>query len=159
ISDGPAIAESEGLHDTPEQAQEVSLPVVVNGKIGRAGEVDYYAFETLEGQEITFEVIASLGFDPRLTLYEVSGSWFDPRRAVPLASNDDPTPPMNRRLIYRYKRKGRYLVKVGHSSVTSFPPYPYQLQVALTAESTPSQKKIAESILPQEEQKKPGEKR
>ena len=48
----PTIRESTQPHHAPDRAQAVSFPVVVNGKIGKEGELDYYGFNVTEGQEL-----------------------------------------------------------------------------------------------------------
>lgn len=46
------------VHGTPETAQEIAVPVGVNGRIANSGEMDYYAFNAKKGERFTFEVIA-----------------------------------------------------------------------------------------------------
>ena len=98
VSPFPAVKEEE----TPEF---LSLPAAVNGRISRDGEEDFYAFEASDGQQIDFEVVYDPGppripgrpapktIDPELTLYASSGSWFDPKRPIRLAFNDEPISP------------------------------------------------------------------
>jgi len=102
ILDLPISAEPEGSHETPDTAVSVEkLPVIFNGRIGRRGESDFYAFDVTAGQTLTFEAISGLssigaaggnavGFDPSISIFEPSGSWFDPKRINRVAFNDEP---------------------------------------------------------------------
>ena len=65
IHQDPVIAESSQPHQQPATAQPVTVPVVVNGTIGRHGELDYYSLEASRGQEVAFEVIFSMKPWPR----------------------------------------------------------------------------------------------
>ena len=132
VTDELVLAEGEASHDRPHQAQMVRFPVVVNGRIEKGGEVDYYAFEARKGQELTFEVMGT-GFDPHLALYEPTGSWFDPGQVTRLAFNDerrsrlsDPSP----QLTYRFPGDGRYLLKVGSFLARGGPDAVYRLRIA-----------------------------
>jgi catechol 2,3-dioxygenase-like lactoylglutathione lyase family enzyme len=53
----PECTESEP-NDTPAQAQRVTLPLVINGRIDRPGDVDVFAFEGKAGDEIVADVRA-----------------------------------------------------------------------------------------------------
>ena len=121
------------------------LPVAVNGRIRRDGEEDFYGFEASDGQRVDFEVVYDPGppripgqpapktIDPELTLYASSGSWFDPRRPVRLAFNDEPLSPRvskAAKLTYKFAAPGRYLIKVGSFKGLGSSDYCYQLRVA-----------------------------
>ena len=45
-------------NDSPQQAQRITLPVIVNGRIDRPGDRDVFRFEGRAGQEIVAEVYA-----------------------------------------------------------------------------------------------------
>jgi len=81
--DLPEFTETEP-NDTPAQANRVELPVAINGRIGKAGDADYFAF-TLKGkQAVKMEVRARrLGspLDSVLTLFNEQGA--------EIADNDD----------------------------------------------------------------------
>jgi hypothetical protein len=148
------ISEGEASHSKPENAQAVSFPVVINGKIGQPGEVDYYAIEVPEDQKLMFEVITGGGLlaassrqalftEPKLTLYEGTGSWFDPLRVTPLMPEDRSImwpPPQRRtdvpptylpRLIHRFVKNGRYVIEVMGFDGTGGPDHCYQLRMVL----------------------------
>ena len=143
VTSDPVLTETEGPHQTPGEAQKLQFPVVVNGKISQGGELDFYGFAAAEGQELTFEVISHLGIEPTLTLYEPTGSWFDPNRARELAFHlgklstpaslhtFDGMPQYEKpRLTYRFNRKGHYLVQVGAHLSKGGPDCPYQFRIA-----------------------------
>ena len=149
VGSEPITAETEKLHDTPDLAQPLSLPVVVHGKISQPGDVDYYSFEVLQGQELLFEVFAKpavstlagpRGFDAQLAIYQPTASWFDAAQVTRLAFNDEPVSKEHRqsnefvstnpRLHYRFIKAGRYLVQVASFLGYGGPDCPYQLRVA-----------------------------
>ena len=138
----PTLEEAETAHNSAGTAQPVSIPATIEGKIGEIGEVDYYAFEVSAGEDLTFEVFSNappgsfMGppgqFDPELTLYEPTGSWFDPERAIRLAFNDEPGSPLVSnapKLTYQFKKAGRYLVRVSSFMWKGSPDYSYQLRI------------------------------
>jgi Tol biopolymer transport system component len=54
-----ALAEGGENHDSPTHGQMISLPVTVAGVIGRAGNVDYYRFKAVAGQQIGIQAMTS----------------------------------------------------------------------------------------------------
>lgn len=64
-------------NDSPRTAQKVTLPLKLEGRIGRAGDVDYYRFEAKAGQEVGVQVLAAtIGskLDPVLELSDAAGN-------------------------------------------------------------------------------------
>ncbi len=124
------IAESKDPHDQAHEAQVVNIPCVVAGRISNRGDLDYYAFEVSEGQEIAFRVISSrltrqnARVAAQLALYKVTGSWFDPNRPTQLASSSS-----RGRFIYKFGQEGRYVVKVSSFLGTGGPDFTYQLRI------------------------------
>ena len=135
----PQLQEQEAPHHKPTQSQFVPLPVVVNGRIRKGGETDYYSFQVPAGEELIFQVHsrpperqAAGGWDPYLALYQPAGSWFDSDRARRLAYNNEPTSQhitAMPHLSYRFPRAGTYLVEVGAESGQGGPHGSYQLQI------------------------------
>jgi hypothetical protein len=85
VSRLPLITEASGSRDR-EHPQEVTLPVGINGRIGKPGEIDYYSFDAKKGQHFTFEVIArrhQSALDPMLAVLNAKGAR--------LVENDDMT--------------------------------------------------------------------
>src|SRR5439155_12621806 len=58
VGDLPEVMEREP-NDTRKQAMPVSVPVTVNGKIDRPGDVDSYRFKVSKGQRLILEVLAN----------------------------------------------------------------------------------------------------
>jgi hypothetical protein len=117
------------------------FPIVLNGRVAERGESEMYRIEAESGQTLTFEVISGFDtFDPTLTLYEQSGSWFDPHRLNRLAFNDEPLSyagySTNPRLSWRFARAGEYCLKVEAFAGQGSPDYSYQLRVTNGAESS-----------------------
>ena len=136
----PVTEESEAAHHTPGSAQELSFPVVVNGRISGPGEVDYYQFEIGRDQELSFEVIASRraktstwNFTPYFVLFDAQGSWFDPERPRALASSSE----LTHDLTYRC-RTGRYLLAIRSLLYNGMPDYTYPLRIRPTDASVAS---------------------
>ncbi len=57
VMDGPVVVESPGSHQTVELAQKVTLPAVLNGKLGETGQQDYYSFYARKDEQLQFEVV------------------------------------------------------------------------------------------------------
>jgi hypothetical protein len=113
------IAGTGAPHDTPDTAQPVKLPVAVNGRISKSGQLDYYALDIARAQTVAFEVVALHGadFDPQLALYQAGGSYLDPKRSKRLLFHEEIAQggmPADRRMTYRFTKPGRYLVNLGN---------------------------------------------
>lgn len=79
----PELLESEP-NPTPQKAQRVTLPRIVNGRISKPGDVDVFSFEAAAGDEIVAEITARrLGspLDSQLRLTDAAGKL--------IACNDD----------------------------------------------------------------------
>ena len=139
VDEGGVISEIGTPHPSARQAQEIGVPVIVNGRIGEHGELDAYGFDAVAGQDLTFEIAQTEHFEPRLALYRPTGSWLDPDRPTRLLfreqENSDLIPVRNR-YTYRVAESGRYLVEVGSLLGKGGPDCGYQLRV-LTAVPAP----------------------
>ena len=100
VNSDAVVLEAATPHHTPEEAQQVVLPALVNGKIGKERERDYYAFDVLKGQQIAFEVFAR------------------GRRSAPTKGEGKPFDAIPRmRWTYQFPKEGRYLVRVESSRI------------------------------------------
>ena len=113
----PVQMEAAGAHELPKQAQKIThLPVAVHGRIAQVGEVDYYSFQVKAGDLWRFRTLSSEALDPALSIYKLTGSWFDPDRATRLAFSDEPVPypdlTTEASLQYKFAEAGEYLVRV-----------------------------------------------
>ena len=137
------IMEIEESTGEPEHAPRLSgFPLVVNGRIAKKGEVDYYSFEAQPGEELSFEVFSGFSpFDPSLTILEASGSWFDPHRLNRVAFSDEPLwyPDFSTdtKLVHRFEHGGRFLVRVEGFDGRGSPSDVYQLRIS-TGPSAPA---------------------
>ena len=136
VTGSPVVREGETAHDTPENSQQLKIPVLASGKIWEKGEVDYYSFDVLPAQEIEFQAVSNVAakgsnFDAvQLTLYEPTGSWFDPKRPTRLGFSQDA------RLRHKFSKGGRYLLLVGTFAGISGPDMVYVLRIAPAGSST-----------------------
>jgi len=152
VHEHPVLTEIDKVHNKPELSQAIQNPVVVNGKIGRQGELDYYSIEVAKNEELAFEVITThqtlAGFRPQLRLYESFDSWLGAQKykrlafhteiegEIPnspgLASPPYGSTPINSGLTYRFPKKGRYFIEVGSERYVGKSEYTYQLRVVPT---------------------------
>jgi hypothetical protein len=110
------------------------FPLILDGRIAKRGDVNTHPIAVQAGQVLTFEVRSGFqAFDPSITLAERSGSWFDPDRVNPIASNDEPLyfPGLSTdaRLVHRFERAGNYLVRIASFSGMGGPDYGYELKI------------------------------
>lgn len=119
-------------NDRGENAQPLALPVIVNGRIDRPGDVDVFRFEGKSGAEIVAEVVARrLGspLDSTLTLTDAAG--------VTLASNDDfddkgaglLTHQADSRLSFKLPADGVYFLTLADTQHQGGPEFAYRLRV------------------------------
>jgi hypothetical protein len=131
----PSILEANASHEQPQESQPIqTYPVVLHGKLLGKGEVDFYSFEVQKDQELRFDALtAGAGFDPSITLYEPTGSWFRPDRLTELAFNDEPISypglPLHAALTYRFPKQGRYLIRLSGFLGEGGPDHYYQLSI------------------------------
>jgi hypothetical protein len=119
-------------NDRPENAQPLTLPAIVNGRIDRPGDEDVFCFDGKKGDEIVAEVSARrLGspLDSTLALTDVSG-----RR---LAFNDDYddkgagllTHQADSRLNAKLPADGTYFIRLADAQHQGGPEYGYRLHL------------------------------
>ena len=116
VTEGIVILEN-NPNNTPPQAQAVALPVVLAGKLEAVEDLDYYKFESKEGETLTFEMVCARLQDkihdlqkhakPMLSLFDDQGR--------ELAANDtfffaDPL------LSYTIPKAGSYFLQVREST-------------------------------------------
>ena len=143
VVDEPVVVETTGSHQTIEQAQPVTFPVVMNGKLGKRGELDYYSLHAKAGQELSFKVVRgeeifdpgvqSERFTPQLALYHPGGSWFDPHRPTRLLSEEEKSSdlmPIEARGTYRFPQDGQYFLEISGLFGQGCPDCAYQVRVA-----------------------------
>ncbi|HEV3143881.1 MAG TPA: PPC domain-containing protein [Gemmataceae bacterium] len=87
VTDLPIFMEQEP-NDTPEQANRVTIPVAINGRIGKRRDVDHFVFHANKGQAIRCEVKARRFGTPLCSSLDSFLEVLTPKGQV-LAANDD----------------------------------------------------------------------
>lgn len=150
----PAINEVQTPHHAATEAQPITFPLVVHGRISSPGEVDFYGLDIPKAKELKFELTisreaAANRFRPQLALYQTRGSWLDSSRAVRLAFTDqiqgdtiiintDPREKSGTRLELRYQcnKEGRYYLEVGSLFGRGSLDQIYQLRIVAAEKSS-----------------------
>ncbi len=128
----PEVLESEAA-PAPGKAQDVSLPVIVNGRINAPGEKDSFRFPGKKGQAVAIEVRARrLGspLDSRLTLTNGRGE--------KVAESDDlkdrgeglVTHQADSGLLFKLPEDGTYTVTLSDTQGKGGPEYAYRLRIS-----------------------------
>ncbi|HET9321069.1 MAG TPA: hypothetical protein VFO27_14880, partial [Bryobacteraceae bacterium] len=144
VTNERTVAEAENLTGDPEHAPRLdAIPIVVNGRIAKKGEVDYYRFDAQAGETLSFEAVSGFSaFDPSIAILEQSGSWFDPHRLNRVAFNDEPLyfPDFSTdaKLVHRFEHGGSYLVSVAAFEGQGGSNDVYQLRVSTGPGTPPS---------------------
>ncbi len=102
----PETKESE-INDSVGESQTLSLPATVVGEIQKVGDNDHFKFKARAGQQIIFEVIASMvnsRLDSVLTLMD--------DKSQTLATNNDYDARRDSLLAYTFKQDGEYIVRI-----------------------------------------------
>ena len=135
VVDEPVSLEAPGPRSRPAQAQSVEIPTLLNGKLSRNGEIDFYSFRASSGDRLHIQALSNTTvtkFDGvRLTLYKEGGSWFDPERPERLLFSPQS------RITHLCRESGRYLVEVSSNLGVGGPDFFYQLQVATSEPADP----------------------
>jgi hypothetical protein len=124
---------SQKPNDSPETAQPVTLPVIVNGRIDSPGDEDVFRFAGSAGEQIVAEVYASRldsPLDSVLALTDAAGKQ--------LAFNDDfddqgsglETHHADSYLTATLPADGNYFLRIGDSQRHGGPDYAYRLRIS-----------------------------
>jgi len=104
------------------QPQSITVPIILDGQINQAQDVDVFRFEGQEGQKLVFEVLAArLGspVDASLTLHDASGQI--------IASSDDTAESVDPRLEITLPRTGTYFLSLLDVHEQGGPQFVYRL--------------------------------
>ncbi len=133
VSDLPEVMEREP-NNAQRQAQRVTAPVIVNGRIDKPGDADMFAFEAKAGDKLVFDVMARrLGspLDAKITL--------GPQRALgKFITADDVkderfgliTHHADPRLAHTFEQDGTYTITIEDTQGKGGPEYAYRLSVS-----------------------------
>ncbi len=125
-------------NNTTGNANAVTTPITLNGKIDKSGDVDYFSFEIEEPQLLVFEVEAnklSSNLDALLTLYgpgkpmEASEemAWNDNKEQVLMVNDDGIT--ADARIDWNFEETGKYSVAIRDLNKQGGETYPYRLNI------------------------------
>jgi len=122
VGDVPETIETE-TNDTPDQANEVTIPAVINGMSDRAGDVDYFRFTAPAGQRLVLECQArriDTRTDPVVAVYDAAGRELSSNRGyLGRGALLDFTTPAS----------GEYKIRVHDAVYQGGPDYAYRLSV------------------------------
>lgn len=128
----PETTAKDGIHRR-EKAQKVKLPQIVNGRIERAGEPDFFRFDARAGDEVVAEVYARRLGSPLDSVLRISDA-----AGKELAANDDfedkgaglITHQADSRILFRAPSKGTYYIQLGDAQRKGGPEYAYRMRVS-----------------------------
>ena len=152
VNADPVIEESEETHSTPERAQPIDYPVVINGKIDKPGEVDFYQVDLPTPCELSLEIRPSHAalaqkFRPDVGVFAKRPSFLNPDHLARLAFADtektqgekvimnfDPREREGTQINLNYPvpSPGQYFLRVGSLRGDSALDFVYQFRVALS---------------------------
>jgi len=132
VDDLPEVVESES-NDTPQSAQPITAPVVVNGRINTPGDVDHFLISAKAKQTLVMEVFArrlDSPLDSVLTLFNPKG--------VQVAENDDTvdkseglvTHHSDSYISYTFPAAGDYVLRIADAQGKGGDEFAYRLSVA-----------------------------
>ena len=127
----PELLEKEP-NDSEKSAQRVKLPVIVNGRIDRPGDWDFYRFTGRAGQELVAEVTARRLGSPLDSMLRLSDA-----RGRQIAFNDDHedraagllTHQADSYLAVRLPANGTYYLAIGDTQQQGGPEYAYRIRI------------------------------
>ena len=122
VSDFPDFNESE-TNDTVEAANSITLPVAINGRIGRAKDVDRFKFKVDKDQKVVCDVAAYRFGSPLDAVLMLT----DPKGAV-LQQNDD-SAAADARIEFDAKKDTEYVIAVRDLTGRGGDPFGYRLMV------------------------------
>ncbi|HLJ55381.1 MAG TPA: PPC domain-containing protein, partial [Chthonomonadaceae bacterium] len=129
IGDEPELMETEPNNSSAE-AQQLTIPCVMNGRFQNGEDVDWYKFTVTAGQEVTFAVDCARledkihdiapHADPMLVVFDSAGN--------ELARNDDyyRADPL---VHYKFEKAGEYRVQIRDVNYQGSPHWVYRLNV------------------------------
>jgi hypothetical protein len=131
VGDAPDAADTEP-NDALAQAQRITVPVAINGRLQQPTDNDYFIFAATAGQVLALEVQARrLGspVDSILYLYNAQGGelgrndeWVDP--VEPLLTHH-----ADSRIVYAFPADGDYVVRIKDIQRNGGDEYAYRLQI------------------------------
>ncbi|MBS1832000.1 MAG: hypothetical protein JST65_04770 [Acidobacteria bacterium] len=114
-----------------------------DGQIANPGDIATYTLHAKAGETYSFDVKSGFkAMDPMVTISQKTGSWFDPERLQPVASNDEtlyfPGLSADAHLVHKFDKGGEYLVRVASFTGQGGPDHVYRLTITPGATPAPS---------------------
>ncbi|MGA2618206.1 MAG: hypothetical protein ABSF26_11385 [Thermoguttaceae bacterium] len=151
VDDLPEVMEQEP-NDSAAKANRVTVPVVINGRIQKSGDEDYFVFKAEAGQTLLMEVDArrlDSPLDSVLTLFDAAGKELDENDDPPnpiaephernepiynLAYTIDPRDALvthlaDSRLVYTFPKSGDYVLRIRDAQEKGGEEYAYRLKI------------------------------
>lgn len=126
--EAPAVQHETEPNDTPAQANRLKkLPATIEGVLNKPGDTDYFGFDASAGQTLVFDAAArSIGSPAalRLSLFDSAGKL--------LHDESEFGPESDPLLVYRFKKPGRYLIRVDDRMMAGSPGHKYKLTIGAT---------------------------
>jgi len=130
--DYPETGESEP-NDAPAQANRVNVPVTVNGRIQKPGDVDHFIFSAQANQVLVMEVFArrlDSPLDAHLSLRNSQGG-----QLAEADEYQDPLTPLvmhhaDARVVYTFPAAGDYVIRIRDIELAGGEDYAYRLVIA-----------------------------
>lgn len=125
-------------NNTTSNANAVTTPITLNGKIDKSGDVDWFSFEIEEPQLLVFEVEGnklSSNLDALLTLYgpgkpmEGSAGGKNDSKEQVLMVNDDAVSGADARIDWNFEEAGKYSIAIRDLNKQGGETYPYRLNI------------------------------
>ncbi|MDB5387897.1 MAG: hypothetical protein JWM11_3543 [Planctomycetaceae bacterium] len=123
VGDLPEFIETES-NSVPEKAEQLTLPVVVNGQIAGERDLDYFRFTGIENDVVSIDVAAArLGssLDPVVELTDENG------RRLPIEGFRIGSDPV---LVFRVPKSGEYRLLVTNLNFRGGPQYVYRITIS-----------------------------
>jgi hypothetical protein len=91
VVDEAVTVEDSSPHPSAMRAQAISLPALINGRLDRPGQLDYYSFHAKQGERIAVRVLSASNMEPHIAFFGAGRSWFDPQRPGLLLTEEQRT--------------------------------------------------------------------
>ena len=139
VSDMPELLDGEP-NDQLDQAQSIAIPVVLNGRIGSAGDVDRFVFHAAKDQSLIFRFATrklGLSFNGMLWIEDEAGKQLAEKTSPPSTTQWEWTPPAD----------GLFTVAVGDLSGHGGDDYVYRMAVLPSSPDNNTGEDLASSSL------------
>ncbi len=120
-------------NDSPQQANRVNIGSIINGRIDRPGDLDYFVFKAAAKQDLVFEVRArrlDSSLDSVIALFDSQGKKLAQNDDVENANEPPLTHQADSRLEFKIPTDGDYFLRIGDAQRKGGEDYAYRLIIA-----------------------------